>query len=115
MPTRCIFCRIARGEAPAELVYQDDRVTAFYDAAPQAPTHILIVPNRHISSLNETDELDEALLGALFTTARRIAVQEQLASDGYRLVLNTGPDAGQSVDHLHLHVLGGRRFRWPPG
>jgi histidine triad (HIT) family protein len=115
MTTNCVFCQIAAGQKQTEIVYQDDQVTAFHDASPQAPTHILVIPNRHIPNLNETGNGDANLLGALFAVAREIAAQEGLADDGYRLVLNTGPDAGQSVHHLHLHLLGGRRMRWPPG
>ncbi len=111
---QCIFCRIVRGEAPSRIVYQDDEVTAFHDANPQAPTHILVVPNRHIVSVTEAEPQDAALLGELLLVARRLAEEENL-TDGYRLVVNNGRRAGQSVFHLHVHLLGGRAFGWPPG
>lgn len=111
----CIFCRIARGEEDAGIVYHDDTITAFRDIAPQAPTHIILIPNRHIRSLNEVNAEDVAVLGAMFLTARQIAVSEYLDASGYRLVVNTGSNAGQSVDHIHMHILGGRRLGWPPG
>ena len=110
----CIFCRIVRGEAPARIVYQDEDVTAFHDRNPRAPTHILIVPNRHIVGVAQVEPEDAELLGKLFIVARRVAEQENLAQ-GYRLVVNNGPWAGQSVFHLHVHLLGGRLFGWPPG
>lgn len=115
MSDTCIFCRIARGEAPARLVYQDERFTAFHDAAPQAPLHILIIPNRHMTNLNEALATDAGWLGELLLLARQLAAEMGLAEPGYRLVLNTGRQAGQSVHHLHLHLLGGRRLGWPPG
>ena len=115
MPSDCIFCRIVRGEAPADIVYQDDVVTAFRDIAPQAPTHIVLIPNRHIENLSELDEQDADDLGAMLLVAQNIAATEGIEDRGYRLVINTGVNAGQSVPHLHLHILGGRRLRWPPG
>lgn len=113
--SQCIFCRIVQGQAPARIAYQDDELTAFHDQNPQAPVHILIVPNRHIVGVAEVEQGDEPLLGRLFTLARRLAEEMGLTEDGYRLVVNNGPLAGQSVFHLHLHLLGGRLFRWPPG
>jgi len=110
----CIFCHIVRGEAPAEIVYQDDDITAFRDLHPQAPVHILIVPNRHITGMAQARPEDAALLGKLFLVARRLAEQEDIVN-GYRLVINNGALAGQSVFHLHAHLLGGRRLTWPPG
>lgn len=110
----CAFCRIARGEGSARIVYRDEDVTAFHDRNPQAPTHVLIIPNKHIESVNQIEPTDTDLLGKLFFVARRVAAQEGVSS-GYRLVVNTGPQAGQSVFHLHLHLLGGRHLRWPPG
>ena len=110
----CIFCRIARGESPANILYQDEDVTAFRDLHPQAPVHILIVPNRHVAGVAQVEPEDAALLGKLFVIARRLAEQENIVN-GYRLVVNNGPRAGQSVFHLHLHLLGGRRLGWPPG
>jgi histidine triad (HIT) family protein len=110
----CTFCRIVGGNAPAQIVYRGEGVTAFRDIHPQAPVHILIVPDRHIARLDDAQPEDAELLGRLLLAARQLAEQEGL-SDGYRLVLNTGPRAGQSVFHLHLHLLGGRSLRWPPG
>jgi histidine triad (HIT) family protein len=110
----CVFCRIVRGEAPARIVYQDEDVTAFQDLRPRAPTHILIVPNRHITGVAAAEPEDSALLGKLFVIARRLAEQEGIVN-GYRLVVNNGPRAGQSVFHLHVHLLGGRPLGWPPG
>lgn len=115
MPTDCIFCQIARGEVAADVLYQDDAVTAFHDAHPQAPTHILIIPNRHIRTLKATGEEDIPLLGKLLTVARVLAEEAGVAQSGYRLVINTGEQGGQTVFHLHLHLLGGRRMSWPPG
>lgn len=110
----CVFCRIVRGEAPARIVYQDEDVTAFQDLRPRAPTHILIIPNRHITGVAAVEPEDSALLGKLFVIARRLAEQEGIVN-GYRLVVNNGPRAGQSVFHLHIHLLGGRPLGWPPG
>jgi len=112
--TDCIFCRIAAGSLPATIVHRDEHVLAFHDAAPQAPTHILIIPMRHISSAAQLTEADSDLAGRLITTAARVA-QEAGLRGGYRLVINTGRHGGQSVDHLHVHILGGRAMRWPPG
>jgi histidine triad (HIT) family protein len=109
----CLFCQIALGKRPADIVYRDALVTAFRDINPQAPTHILVVSNRHIRSLAETQTEDAPLLGTLVARAVEIARQEGLT--GYRLVVNTGAEAGQSVWHLHVHLIGGRRMRWPPG
>ncbi len=110
----CVFCRIVRGEAPARLVYQDEDVTAFHDIHPRAPVHILIVPNNHIVGVEQVEPEDAALLGKLFIVARMLAEQEDIVN-GYRLVVNNGPMAGQSVFHLHMHLLGGRTLGWPPG
>jgi histidine triad (HIT) family protein len=109
----CLFCRIAAGELPATIVYRADDVIAFRDVNPQAPTHILVIPTRHIASVADTQDSDIELLGRLITTAKHVAQTEKLS--GYRLVINTGPEAGQSVFHLHVHLLGGRRMTWPPG
>jgi len=108
MSTDCIFCKIIARQAPAKIVYQDEHVTAFHDASPHTPVHLLIVPNRHIASVNEVGDGDEQLLGHLMTVARQLAAQEKVARSGYRLVINTGPDTGQSVFHLHMHLVGGR-------
>ncbi len=110
----CLFCKIAAGEIPGERVWEDDRAVAFRDISPQAPTHVLIIPRRHLASLSEAEEADAGLLGHLLDLARRLAVQEGI-EPGYRVVINNGAPAGQSVFHLHLHLLGGRRFTWPPG
>ena len=109
----CIFCKIARHEIPANVVYEDDEGIAFRDLSPQAPVHILIIPGRHLASLNEASA-DPALLGKLLATAQRVAAQEGLAERGYRIVNNIA-DGGQSVGHLHFRLLGGRALGWPPG
>jgi histidine triad (HIT) family protein len=111
----CIFCKIVAGHAPATKLYQDDLVTAFLDIHPVAPTHVLIVPNRHLVSVNDVSVDDERLLGHLFSIARQIAIQEGIEASGYRLIINTGPDSGQAVFHLHMHVIGGQRMRYPMG
>ncbi len=115
MSSDCLFCKIIAGIIPATIVHKDDRLTAIRDINPQAPTHVLILPNRHIASVAEAEAGDEPLLGALLRTAGQLAEKDGLMPGGYRLVVNTGPDAGQSVFHLHVHLLGGRRMRWPPG
>jgi len=109
----CLFCRIVRREIPAAIVHEDDRALVFKDVHPQAPTHVLVVPKRHIGSLLEATEGDAALLGHLQWTASRFAQSAKLGS--FRLVANNGKGAGQSVDHLHYHVLAGRPMEWPPG
>jgi histidine triad (HIT) family protein len=109
----CLFCQIAAGERPATIVQRRDDVVAFRDINPQAPTHILIIPVKHIVSIAEATVEDEGVIGRLMTAAREIAQQENLK--GYRLVINTGSQAGQSVFHLHVHLLGGRAMHWPPG
>ncbi|MGE5251270.1 MAG: histidine triad nucleotide-binding protein [Bacteroidota bacterium] len=113
--TDCLFCRIVRGDAPASIVYRDEEVTAFRDIRPAGPTHILIVPNQHITSVNEIAPEDEHLVGRLFSIARQLAAQEGVAQSGYRILTNTGPDAGQAVFHLHFHLIGGQRMRFPMG
>jgi histidine triad (HIT) family protein len=110
----CLFCQIASGERPATIVQRSDDVIAFRDIHPQAPTHILIIPTKHIVSVAEATVEDEGLIGRLISVAREIAQQENLGK-GYRLVINTGSQAGQSVFHLHVHLLGGRAMQWPPG
>lgn len=115
MPQDCIFCRIAAGELPATLVREDDDVVAFRDIDPRAPTHVLVIPRRHIASVDDLGAGDAEVVGRLFLVAKDIAREEGVAESGYRLVMNTGPDAGQSVAHIHLHLLGGRDFAWPPG
>lgn len=109
----CIFCRIARGEIPAQMVVNNKDVVAFRDLNPQAPVHILIIPRKHVASLDDANDPD--LLGRMMALAAAIARQEGIAKSGYRTVINTGKDGGQSVDHLHIHLLGGRHMTWPPG
>jgi histidine triad (HIT) family protein len=111
----CLFCRIAAGEVPADRLHEDDLVVAFRDIAPRAPTHILLIPRRHIASAAELTEADGPLLGRLFGVAADLARSEKIADGGYRLVSNVGRWGGQTVDHLHLHLMGGRAFVWPPG
>lgn len=111
----CLFCRIIAGEIPANKVYEDERALAFRDINPQAPTHILIIPKKHIDSLNGASGEDEATLGRLQCVAAKIAGEEGLTEKGYRTVINTGVDAGQTVFHIHVHLLGGRPMAWPPG
>jgi len=111
----CIFCKIVAGELPGEIVYRDELVTAFRDIRPVAPTHILIVPNRHIASTNDLTVADEALAGHILTVVAQIARQEGIQDSGYRLIVNTGPHANQVVFHLHLHLIGGQRLRYPMG
>ena len=111
----CLFCRIIGRSVPAAIVAETDRLLAFKDVSPQAPTHLLIVPKEHLATLNDATEAHTALLGDIIQFAQRLARQHQLVPEGYRLVLNCGPQAGQSVWHLHVHLLGGRPFRWPPG
>ena len=111
----CLFCKIVDGDVPAEIVYENDALVAFRDIAPKAPTHILLIPRRHIATMNDLQDGDTSLAGELFVTAAKIAADEGLADDGYRAVMNCNEAAGQSVFHIHLHLLGGRRMSWPPG
>ncbi len=111
----CIFCKIAAGSIPAAKIFEDDRAIVFRDINPQAPTHALVIPRAHVASLDEASEDDEALLGHLLLVAARVARDEGLAESGYRTVVNTGAGAGQSVFHIHVHLLGGRSLAWPPG
>jgi histidine triad (HIT) family protein len=113
MAESCIFCRIAHGEIPTQMVAHNKEIVAFRDLNPQAPVHILIVPTKHISSLDDATDFD--LLGRMMALAAAIARQEKIAKTGYRTVINTGKNGGQSVDHLHIHLLGGREMTWPPG
>jgi histidine triad (HIT) family protein len=114
MSAACIFCRIASKDVPATIVYEDDEVVAFRDLAPKAPTHVLLIPRKHVDSLDHAVPADRDLLGRLLLAAKTVAAQDGLG-DGYRVVTNVGPAAGQSVLHLHFHVLGGRPMAWPPG
>ncbi|WP_231486460.1 histidine triad nucleotide-binding protein [Candidatus Blastococcus massiliensis] len=117
--TDCLFCRMVAGEIPADVVHQTDRVLAFRDISPQAPTHVLVIPKEHHATVGALAETDPALLADVVAAAHAVARQEKLVTDGsepgYRLVTNTGPAAGQTVHHLHVHVLGGRDLGWPPG
>ena len=111
----CLFCKIIDGDLPAEIVYENDSLVAFRDIAPKAPTHILLIPRRHVATMNDLHDGDAAIAGELFLTAARIAADEGIADDGYRVVMNCNEAAGQSVFHIHLHLLGGRPMSWPPG
>ncbi len=111
----CIFCEIAAGNIPAERVYEDDALVAFRDINPGAPVHVLLVPRQHVASLDALGDADTELAGRLTLAAARLARQLGIAASGYRVVTNVGPDAGQSVPHLHWHLLGGRALAWPPG
>jgi len=111
----CLFCKIVKGEVPATIVYKDEQVTAFRDINPVAPTHILVIPNEHIPSTNEVSQRDEQLLGHMLTVVKSISDNESISKSGYRLIINTGPDANQVVFHLHLHIIGGQRMRYPMG
>ena len=115
MPTDCLFCRIIAGELPASQVHSDDTVVAIRDIAPQAPTHILLLSRKHVPSVRELGPKDRELLGKIVAVAATLAEREGVAADGYRLVVNTGRNGGQTVDHLHVHLLGGRPMAWPPG
>jgi len=114
MPEKTIFKRIIDKEIPAKIIYEDDQCLAFQDVNPQAPTHVLLIPKKEIPSLDRLSSEDQMLLGHLLLVIRKLAEQLKL-SGGYRLVVNCGPEAGQTVDHLHLHLLGGRSLKWPPG
>ncbi len=111
----CLFCRIVGKKAPAKIICEDEKCVAFEDIAPQAPVHFLVVPRKHIATTLELGDEDESLVGHLFRVANRIAGDKKVAGRGFRMVMNTNPEAGQSVYHIHLHVLGGRRMHWPPG
>jgi histidine triad (HIT) family protein len=115
MATDCLFCKIANREIPATIVYEDTRVLAFADINPQAPTHVLVIPRRHIPSLNEMSVEDEQLVGELVRRAAAIAKERGLSAGGFRTVINTNRNAGQTVFHVHVHLLGGRPMAWPPG
>ena len=115
MSSETIFSRIIRREIPADIVFEDDRCLAFRDVAPQAPVHVLVIPKEPLVGLQEASEDFEALLGHLLVVARQVAETEGLAGRGFRCVINAGPDGGQTVGHLHVHLLGGREMTWPPG
>ena len=109
----CLFCRIVKGELPSKIAHEDERVVAFHDISPQAPVHVLIIPRKHIATLNEVSSADTELLAHMFSVARKLAEQLGVAQNGYRTVFNVNADAGQTVFHLHLHVIGGRKLSWP--
>lgn len=111
----CIFCKIVAGEIPARMVTENEHVVAFHDLNPVAPTHVLVIPRKHLVSVHDASPDDQAMLGSLMLTAQQVAEMSGLGPEGYRLVVNTGKNGGQSVFHLHLHVIGGRPMAWPPG
>ncbi|MGB5256374.1 MAG: histidine triad nucleotide-binding protein [Woeseiaceae bacterium] len=111
----CLFCKILNAEIPAEVIYESDTAIAFRDINPQAPTHALIIPRKHIATINDIDDEDHAIVGSLYAAAKEIAAQEGFSDDGYRAVMNCNEAAGQTVFHIHLHLLGGRQLGWPPG
>jgi histidine triad (HIT) family protein len=113
--SECLFCRIAAGEIPAKIVFNDEKVVAFEDIKPQAPTHIIIIPRKHIPTVLDLDEEDRELVGHIHLVANQIAVEKSLTQNGFRLVTNCKKSAGQEIFHLHIHMLGGRDFGWPPG
>lgn len=113
--TDCLFCRIAAGEIPADIVWESDGVIAFRDISPQAPVHVLVIPRHHLADVTDLAGADAAVAAELVAAAAAVALAEGLSTSGYRVVLNTGPDAGQTVHHVHAHVLGGRALTWPPG
>ncbi|MEK7759603.1 MAG: histidine triad nucleotide-binding protein [Pseudomonadota bacterium] len=115
MTVSCIFCRIARGEIPANVVLDEPELFAFSDINPVAPTHVLVIPKRHIASLADITAVEAGIIGKMFLAAREIAALDGALTNGFRTVFNSGPDAGQTVSHLHLHVLAGRGMSWPPG
>jgi histidine triad (HIT) family protein len=113
--SNCLFCKILAGEIPADIVYESDSAIGFRDINAQAPTHVLIIPRKHIATLNDVGEDEQSIVGSLYTAAREIAAAEGIADDGYRAVMNCNEAAGQTVFHIHLHLLGGRTLSWPPG
>lgn len=115
MPSDCLFCRIISGELPSAQIYSDDAVVAIRDISPQAPTHVLLLSRKHIASARELGAEDHDLIGQICAVGTELATREGIAADGYRLVVNVGRNGGQSVDHLHVHLLGGRQMTWPPG
>ncbi len=111
----CLFCKILAGDIPADVIYESDTAIAFRDINPQAPTHVLVIPRKHIPTINDISEDDQAIVGSLYSAARTIAADEGFSEVGYRAVMNCNEAAGQTVFHIHLHLLGGRPFSWPPG
>lgn len=115
MEESCIFCRVAAGSIPARIANEDDVTFAFHDIDPRAPVHVLIIPREHVASINELEAEHAELIGKLYLVAKKLAHELGVSESGYRLVMNCGVDAGQSVDHIHLHLIGGRPLKWPPG
>ncbi|HDP67676.1 MAG TPA: histidine triad nucleotide-binding protein [Candidatus Marinimicrobia bacterium] len=115
MISDCIFCKIAAGELETPMIYEDEELVAFRDINPQSPVHILVIPKKHIGRINQLQETDQPLVGKMMLTAIKIARDEKISETGYRLVFNCGTDGGQEVEHIHLHLLGGRQMNWPPG
>ena len=111
----CLFCKILAGDIPADIIYESDTAVAFRDINPQAPTHAVIIPRKHIATINDLEKEDQSVVGSLFTAAREIAAREGFEEAGYRVAMNCNEAAGQTVFHIHLHLLGGRSFTWPPG
>ena len=111
----CVFCKIVAGEIPCKKVYEDDTLFAFEDVNPAAPTHILIIPKKHMETLHEIQDTDKELIGSIFVAANEIARKQGIAQEGFRIVANCGENGGQTVFHIHFHLLGGRRMEWPPG
>ncbi|MDH5614029.1 MAG: histidine triad nucleotide-binding protein [Gammaproteobacteria bacterium] len=111
----CLFCKMVKGEIPPDIVYEDNDVLAFRDINPQSPTHVLVIPKRHISTINDLESGDAELVGKLYLAAKKVAEKDGIAEAGFRTVMNCNESAGQTVFHIHLHVLGGRRMSWPPG
>lgn len=111
----CLFCKIITGEIPTEIIYQDNEIIAFNDIEPQAPTHILVIPKQHISTINDIKSEEAALIGKLYLTVQQLAKEHNINEPGYRTVMNCNSDGGQAVYHIHLHLLGGRKLKWPPG
>ena len=111
----CLFCKILSGDIPADIIYESDSAIAFRDVNPQAPTHILVIPRKHVATINDLEEDDQQMVGSLYLAAKEVARAEGISEEGYRAVMNCNEGAGQSVFHIHLHVLGGRALGWPPG
>ena len=111
----CLFCKVLNGDIPADIVYESDSAIAFRDINPQAPTHVLVIPRKHVATINDLDEENQEIVGSLYLAAKDIARAEGLSDEGYRVVMNCNEGAGQSVFHIHLHLLGGRALSWPPG
>lgn len=111
----CLFCKILNGDIPADIIYESDSAIAFRDINPQAPTHVLVIPRKHVATINDLNEEDQEIVGSLYLAAKDIARAEGISDEGYRAVMNCNEGAGQSVFHIHLHVLGGRALDWPPG